>query len=631
MEKQKNWFLEDEYFKSLSPKKQKKLAKKENFYLERYGVSFIETCKKETKEEKNFNKKVLKKYWAKYKSKLAILYVMFILTSVIELVPAILYQRYIESLTSTPPMWKVALIMVVGYCCVALFNAFLMRFSQYKIRKILNLVVLDLRNDLSKQLVNAQYDNFKSLGSGRLINRISGDANMYANTMQSLMVVVCQLVTSVIFLVYTLIIAPVLAIIVLVLSLVGTVADFIYSKTKRREQQRRNNAISDVRTGAYSEGIRGVYDVKLLGVENVLYEKILLANTMQNVGNTDALRSNRTFGALFDFLNVLKEFFTYGLAVLFLENDWLSLAVCIVFFSFSHYIDSFFGNIRSIFNYSVEANTYKERMCQILDDTKFKTETFGDLHLEKVKGQIEFENVGFCYADDPQSPVLSGVNFVVQPKTCVGIVGPSVAGKTTIASLISRIYDVTEGQIKIDGVDIKELDKQTLRGSVSVVSQSPYIFNTTFKENLIMINPNLTDSMVKNLLKKVQLWDVVSSRPEGVDAQLGEGGIQLSGGQKQRVAIARALAKNSKIKIFDEATSALDNKTQQEIQDVIETIKKDHTILIIAHRLSTIIDCDTLFFVKDGKILEKGTHKELLRKSKEYKEMYQKEDKITNN
>ena len=628
MEKEKDWYLEDEYFKNLPPKKQKKLAKKEQFYLDRYGVSYIEISKKVTKQEKKFNKKSASKYWAKYKSKLVVLYSLLILTSVIGLVPAIIYQRYIESITATPPMWQVALMFAIAFGSVGLFNALLMRFSQYKIRKILNLVILDLRNDLSKKVVYARYDNYKKLNSGKLINRISADANMYANTMQNLIVMVCQLVSSSVFLIYTLIIAPVMALIVFGLSFIGAFSDYLYNKIKRREQQRRNNAISDVRLGTYNEGIRGVYDVKLLGVENLLYDKIQKSNGQQNDGNTDALRSNRSFGTLFDFLNAFKTFSSFILSVVFLENGLISLAVAIVFFGFSQHIDNFFSNIERIFAYSVEASTYRERMCEILDDDNFKTETFGDVHLEKVKGKIDFENVAFAYQDDPESYVLRDVSLTIPAKSCVGFVGPSGAGKSTIVSLIPRVYDVTDGAIKIDGVNINELDKKSLRGNVAVVSQSPYIFNTTFKENITMINPNLSDREVENLLKKAQLWDVVTSRPEGINTQLGEGGIQLSGGQKQRLAIARALAKGSKVLIFDEATSALDNKTQQEIQEVIQKIKKDHTIIIIAHRLSTIVDCDTLYFVKDGKVLAQGTHKELLRKSKEYRDMYKKEDGI---
>lgn len=628
MEKKKDWFLQDEYFKSLPPKKQKKLAKKENIYLERYGVSYIELSKKSTKTEKTFDKKVMKKYWAKYKQKLIILYACLILTAVVGLAPAVIYQHYIESITANPPLWQTAIMLVVGYSVVWIFNALLMRFSQYKIRKILNLVILDLRNDLSKKIVYAKYDNYKKLNSGKIVNRISTDANMYANTMQNLIVMICQVVTSVVFLVYTLIIAPILSLIVLGLSFIGALSDYIYNKTKRKEQQKRNSAISDVRMGIYNEAIRGVYDVKLLGVESLLYDKIQKSNDQQNDGRTDALKSDRSFGTIFDFLNVLKIFFTYILAVVFLENGLISLAICIVFFSFSYHIDNFFSNIRLAFVYSVEANTYRERMCEILDDDNFKIEKFGKTKLQNVRGKVEFENVSFAYADDPENLVLQDVNLVIPSKSCVGFVGPSGAGKSTIVSLIPRIYDVTNGVIKIDGIDIKKLNKKSLRNSVAVVSQSPYIFNTTFKENLTMINPNLTDKEIENILKKVQLWDVVTSRPEGVDTRLGEGGIQLSGGQKQRLAIARALVKNSKIIIFDEATSALDNKTQQEIQEVIQKIKKDHTIIIVAHRLSTIIDCDTLYFIKDGKILAKGTHSELLKKSKEYKEMYKKEDKI---
>ena len=177
------------------------------------------------------------------------------------------------------------------------------------------------------------------------------------------------------------------------------------------------------------------------------------------------------------------------------------------------------------------------------------------------------------------------------------------------------MYNVNSGTITIDGIDINELDKDSIRGNITIISQNPYIFNLSIKDNLRLVKENLTDKEMKEACKIACLDEFIDSLPDKYDTVIGEGGVNLSGGQKQRLAIARALIQKTKIILFDEATSALDNETQS----------NDYTILIIAHRLSTIINCDRIMLLDNGKIISEGTHKELLKKSKDYKKLYESE------
>ena len=187
------------------------------------------------------------------------------------------------------------------------------------------------------------------------------------------------------------------------------------------------------------------------------------------------------------------------------------------------------------------------------------------------------------------------------------------------------MYDNYDGLITIDGNDIKTLDKDSIRGNITIVSQSPYIFNLSIKDNLKLVKKNATNKEIKEACKMACLDEFIESLPNKYNTIVGEGGVNLSGGQKQRLAIARALIQKTEIILFDEATSALDNETQLEIQQAINNLKKEYTILIVAHRLSTIMNADRIMFIKDGKVIKEGTHKYLLKNCKEYKQLYEKE------
>ena len=223
--------------------------------------------------------------------------------------------------------------------------------------------------------------------------------------------------------------------------------------------------------------------------------------------------------------------------------------------------------------------------------------------------------------------VLNGLSFNIKANETVAFVGKSGTGKTTIFNLLCKMYDINQGDITIDKISINELDKDSIRGNITIISQNPYIFNLSIKENLKLVKENLTDKEIKEACKIACLDDFINSLPDKYDTIVGEGGITLSGGQKQRLAIARALIQKTEIILFDEATSALDNETQTKIQEAISNMKGEYTILIIAHRLSTIINSDRILVIDDGKIVGEGTHKELLKKNKVYKELYNAEIK----
>ena len=222
---------------------------------------------------------------------------------------------------------------------------------------------------------------------------------------------------------------------------------------------------------------------------------------------------------------------------------------------------------------------------------------------------------------------MNKLSFKINANETVAFVGKSGAGKTTIFNLLCKMYDVDSGSITIDGVEIKKLDKDSIRGNITIISQNPYIFNMSIKDNLRLVKSNLTNKEMKEACKLACLDEFINSLPDKYDTVIGEGGVNLSGGQKQRLAIARALVQKTEIILFDEATSALDNETQEKIQTAINNMKNEYTILIIAHRLSTIINADRILFLDNGKIVSEGTHEYLLKNCDEYRKLYEAEIK----
>ena len=267
------------------------------------------------------------------------------------------------------------------------------------------------------------------------------------------------------------------------------------------------------------------------------------------------------------------------------------------------------------------------RIDEVVNNKIFKDEIYGDISLNNPKGNVAFKNVSFKYTKK-ENLTLDNLSLNIKTNQKTAIVGRSGNGKTTIFNLLLRYFDVTSGKVLIDGVDIKDLTEESLRKTISCVRQNPFLFNMSIFENFKIVKPDITLKEVKEVCKKAYIDEYIESLPKKYNTIIGEGGINLSGGQKQRLAIARTLLLDTKIILFDEATSALDNESQKYIKMTIDDLTKDHTIIIIAHRLSTIIDADEILVIENGKLESKGNHKDLLKKSKVYKGLYENEERM---
>lgn len=240
--------------------------------------------------------------------------------------------------------------------------------------------------------------------------------------------------------------------------------------------------------------------------------------------------------------------------------------------------------------------------------------------LKEIKDGIRFEDVHFRYTQDKE--VLKGINLEIKVGETVALVGNSGGGKTTISSLIPRLYDIQSGHIRIDGTDVRDLTLSSLRHNIAMVFQDNFLFAGTVRENVLLGNPSVTDEEIWQALKSACLDEFVRGLPKQLDTEIGERGILLSGGQKQRLAIARAFVKNAPVVILDEATSALDNKSEKVVQEAIDNLMKNRTVIVIAHRLSTVQNAHKIVVINDGQIAEMGTHEELLDKQGAYYTLY---------
>jgi ATP-binding cassette subfamily B protein len=335
-----------------------------------------------------------------------------------------------------------------------------------------------------------------------------------------------------------------------------------------------------------------------------------------------------------------------GTAVVYLVGGNLAISGTLTpgtVVAFMIYVGQMYQPLAQLTNSRVDVLTALvsfERVFEVLDFPASIADRPGAIDLVEPRGRVELDHVWFRHppgaevsiasletpgtpgGDDPSEWILRDVSLVVEPGETVALVGPSGAGKTTIAMLIPRMYDVTEGEVRVDGHDVKDLTLDTLHAAAGLVPQDPHLFHESIRANLLFAAPDATDADFESALRAARIWDLVASLPDRLDTVVGERGYRMSGGEKQRLAIARLLLKDPAIVILDEATSHLDSESELAIQEALDEILLHRTAIVIAHRLSTVVGADRIVVVDNGQIAETGTHAELLARGGLYSELY---------
>lgn len=575
---------------------------------------------KEKKKLKGFFSYLKKTYAFAKKDKKYLIFFLIgsIIFCAISVIAPLLSARQIVALTSE--LWKQLAFITFCVLCIELLRNVVRYFNNCFFNRFFFSIKKNIQLKLATETLKINMDTLNHNSSGLFIERINNDSD----TLSDVFVIIIDYGTFILSNVGIFISIFFLNKIIFLIYLLFLLVLFFgqkYAADKIQEKRKVMKKKQEETSGFISELVRGVQDIKILNAEESFLSET--ENKIDDLGTAN-LNVNRT-RARFQFLNGnirdVLDFLVMMTGIGFILHGELEVATMLIILSYRGNIMSISGNFENFLDNLKRFNLSAEKIFDVIESEKFPKETFGNKHLKKAEGNIEFKNVSFKY--DEEQEVLKDINFKIDPNETVSFVGKSGSGKSTIFNLIAGLYYPSNGQILIDGIPITELDKDSIRGNLSIISQNPYIFNMSIRENLQIIKEDLTEEEMIEACKMACLHDFILTLKDGYDTVVGESGVTLSGGQRQRLAIARALVQKTEIILFDEATSALDNETQAEIQKSIQNMQGEYTILIIAHRLSTVINSNRILLVEDGKIIASGTHQELLKKNKMYQNLYE--------
>lgn len=565
----------------------------------------------------------LKKAWVygKGQKKFIIGYIVFnIIFIFINLFVPILSAKAIVELTNN----KLNQVVFIGFVIlvVELLRNFANYITGYFRQQIYRETYSKIETTLGAEILKIENQSLDEKGSGLFIQRLTNDASKIADIFVVLNIYLTNILTDIgIFLAVFIINKAVFFYLLLTVYAIFVVEKKRTNVVNAQDKiyRKKNEKVSSF----IGELVRGAHDIKMLNAENSFIKELDSKIIDLNNEKYKMDEKNRNYILL---SATLSDIFSTGniiLSVFLITQNLLSIPNALVINNYLGRLTSIIYFVSQFLEKVKDFNLSSERVFAIMDSKEFGKEKFGKKHIDKVNGDFEFKNVTFTYTNGHK--VIDNMNFKIKANSTVAFVGKSGSGKTTVFNLLCKMYNIDSGNITIDGIDINELDKDSIRGNITIISQNPYIFNLSIRDNLRLVKENLTEEEMIEACRTACLEDFIKSLPDGYDTIIGEGGINLSGGERQRLAIARALVQKTEIILFDEATSALDNETQAKIKKAIDNMKNEYTILIIAHRLSTVIDCDRILFLDEGKIKAEGTHKELLRTCKNYRNLYEAE------
>lgn len=566
------------------------------------------------------NKKIIKFLWTylkDYKKEYILGGILVLTASLLGVLTGYLNGVSLEKITTAE--FKLAIMALVVYLVCSLIKSLARKYSNIIFQKISNKGMEKITYNVFEKVGLLPAKAFEEKSSGELINRVTNDSTNITSNLNQLIWTGSEIVAVIIISIYILINSWVVFLEILIYLL----AFYLYTKKYMpilKDNQKRIKADIDKTTSSVNETIRGVREIRALGIREKINKN--LKNELVDLfkKRNDVIDFTEDYYAKVRYMNSIIEVIVYITCILLIIQGKSTITFAM---SMTWYIYRFLYLFESFTNLSTSFQTLTvsaERILEILDNSIYKDMEFGNVN-KVVDGNIIFKDIKFKYSED-EPYILNNFNLEIEKNKITALVGKSGGGKTTIFNLLLRYFDVTEGSILIDGINIKEFSEKSLNNNISIIRQDPFLFNKTFLENFKIVNDKITLKKVRAYCKLCEIDDYIMSLPKGYNTLIGEGGINLSGGQKQRLAIARALIKESKILLLDEATSALDNVNQEKIKKVISKLSKDHTIIIVAHRLSTIIDADRICFIEKGRVKICGTHEELLNNSKDYKKLY---------
>lgn len=568
--------------------------------------------------------KRLAKMFIRYRGYIAMVFLTLALVSALGVVTPYVSNTifYDEVLTEGGKMYGEIgkmLLMIIGVRLLSLGVSVINGIISAKVAAD---VVYDLKKTIFSTIGKLSMKFFSSRQTGGLMTQINNDATtiywffidglpfLITNTVQLIAVFIVMLTINPLLTLYTFITVPVFFLIYkVVFRLFEKLHARSYSKTRSL-----NSLVSDV--------LSGMRVVKSFSREAEELERFEKRNRDEAEARMEiGVTSNRIFG----FISYLMKFGTY---IVWAVGGWqvmqhtggMTYGTLMLFISYMSLVYDPIDFLADISNWWSECLNALQRLFEISDAVPDVKESEHPVNLEKVKGDVSFKDVVFSYEEN--RIVIDKVSFDVPAGSTLGIVGHTGAGKSTLANLLTRLYDPIEGEVTIDGVNLKELSFRTLRDNIAIVSQETYLFRGTIMDNIRYACPDATNEQVMAAAKIASAHDFIIKYPDGYQTMVGMGYKDLSGGERQRVSIARAILKNPAILILDEATAAMDTQTERAIQESLNALTKNRTTIMIAHRLSTLRDADKLIVIENGKMPEAGTAEELLKKKGVYYKLY---------
>jgi ATP-binding cassette, subfamily B, bacterial MsbA len=492
--------------------------------------------------------------------------------------------------------------------------------SSYSLSWVSGKIVMNMRQKLFSHLINSPVPFYDQNSTGRLLSRITYDSEQVAESSSGALIVVVResayLIGLFAIMFYNswqlslvlLIIAPIVGIIIRMVS-----------KHFRQLSKKIQNSMGNV-TSAAEQMLKGHKEVLIFGaqeVEKAHFQKV--SNHIRRQG----MKMVSVSALITPSIQIIASFALAGILFMAGRSEFSDIsagAFTVVFSSMVALMKPLkeLTNVNAQFQRGMAAC---QTLFQLLDSPV--EQDYGTIEINRAKGDIEFKHVTFTYPNR-DFPALSDVNFSIEAGKTIALVGRSGSGKSTIASLLTRFYDIEQGEIILDGHNLKEYTLRSLRNQIGLVSQNVHLFHDTIANNITYGRPNqYSREQIENAARLAHAMDFIEKMENGLDTIIGENGVLLSGGQRQRIAIARALLRDNPILILDEATSALDTESERAIQSALEELQKSRTAIVIAHRLSTIEKADEILVIDDGKILERGNHQTLLAKNGAYTQLYQ--------
>jgi ATP-binding cassette subfamily B protein len=566
-----------------------------------------------------------------YSSSIIGFLVSILVSAAIALVPPLLFRNIVDTAIPAGDKRRIVILTII-LVVVAMGDAILSIVQRWYSSRIGEGLIYDLRVALFDKVQHMPIAFFTRTQTGALISRLNNDVvgaqTAVTGTLGSVVSNVVVLVTTLGAMLALEWRLTVLSLVVLPVFIIPARRVGVRLQDISREQMGLNASMNTQMTERFN--VAGAMLVKLFGRHREEVDAFSgRASRVRDIGITGAMYGRVFFVAL-GLVGALGAVAIYGVGAFMVISGGITIGTLVAMAAF---VQRIYQPLTGLTNARLEVMTALvsfERVFEVLDAPVSIVDRVGAVDIVKPIGNIEFDHVAFRYPPgasvsiaslelagvmqgaDPDTDVLVDVSLRIDAGSTVAIVGTSGAGKTTLAMLIARLYDVTGGSVRLDGNDVRDLTGVSLRAAIGVVSQDPHMFHETIKSNLLYARPNATSDEMINACKQAQIHDVIASLPDGFDTVVGERGYRLSGGEKQRLAIARLLLKDPAVMILDEATSHLDNESEVLVQQALEAAMHNRTSIVIAHRLSTIRDADRIVVLDQGRVTEQGTHDELM-------------------